>query len=222
MRCRHTTVLIVLVLSTATWGSVPEPLPTPLEQRIADDISGLQRGQQALQQQVSDLTMALEQHLIRLRHTLDQGAEGHQKRLDAFNDALHERLQETQTWLRWLLPLLGIVLLAIVGGTIALWTQRRIRDRRLQALQPSVDRLIELRPLLEALLQLRPTLEQIGALRPTIEQIADVQRSMSHLTGAQLGTQQLVGDLHHDVNVLLTHLQQVLQRLPEARDATRP
>jgi hypothetical protein len=85
-----------------------------------------------------------------------------------------------------------------------------------------VDRLIELRPLLEELLQLRPALEQIGALRPTMEQIADVKSTMGHLTGAQLGTQQLVGDLHHDVNVLLTHLQQVLQRLPEARDATRP
>jgi hypothetical protein len=222
MRSRHATVLIVLVLSTAPWGSATELLPTPVDQRLADDISGLKRGQDMLQQQVSDLTAALEQHLIRLRHTIDQGADGHQKRLDALNNALQERLDETQTWLRWLLPLLGIVLLAIVGGAIALWTQRRIRDRRLQALQPSVDRLIELRPLLEEFLQLRPTLEQIGALRPTIEQIADVKSSMGHLTGAQLGTQQLVGDLHHDVNVLLTHLQQVLQRLPEARDATRP
>ena len=222
MRSQHATVLIVLVLSTATWGTTPEPLPTPVDQRIADDISGLKRGQDTLQQQVSELTGALEQQLIRLRHTLDQGAEGHQKRLQAFNEALHERLQETQTWLRWLLPLLGITCLATVGGAIALWTQRRVRDRRLQALQPSVDRLIELRPLLEEFLQLRPTLEQIGALRPTIEQIGDVKSSMGHLTGAQLGTQQLVGDLHHDVNVLLTHLQQVLQRLPEARDATRP
>jgi hypothetical protein len=219
---RHATVLIVLVLSTATWGAAPEPLPTPVEQRIVDDIRGLQRGQQALQQQVSDLTVALEQHLIRLRHTLDQGAEGHQKRLDAFNDALHERLQETQTWLRRLMALLGLTFLAMVGGTIALWTQQRVSERRLQAIQPSVARLIELRPLLEELLQLRPTLEQIGALRPMIEQIADVKSSMGHLTGAQLGTQQLVGDMHHDVNALLTDLQQLLQRLPASRDATRP
>jgi hypothetical protein len=75
---------------------------------------------------------------------------------------------------------------------------------------------------LEALLQLRPTLEQIGALRPTIEQIADVKSSMGHLTGAQLGAQQLVWDMHHDVNALLTHLRHLLQRLPESRDAARP
>lgn len=193
MRSRHATVLIVLVLSTATWGSATEPLPTPVEQRIADDISGLKRGQDTLQQQVSDLTGALEQHLIRLRHTIDQGAEGHQKRLNALHDALQERLQETQMWLRLLLLLLGITCLASVGGAIAIWTQLRVHDRRLQAIQPSVDRLLELRPTLEELLQLRPTLEQIGALRPTIEQIADVKSSMGHLTGAQLGTQQLVG-----------------------------
>jgi hypothetical protein len=222
MRSQHATVLIVLVLSTATWGTTPEPLPTPVDQRIADDIHGLQRGQDTLQQQVSDLTVALEQHLMRLRHTIDQGSDGHQKRLNALHDALQERLQETQTWLRLFLPLLGLTFLAIAGGAIALWTQQRVSDRRLQAIQPSVDRLIELRPTLEELLHLRPTLEQIGALRPMIEQIADVKSSMGHLTGAQLGTQQLVGDMHHDVNALLTDLRQLLQRLPASRDATRP
>jgi hypothetical protein len=219
---RHATVLIVLVLSTATWGAAPEPLPTPVEQRIVDDISGLQRGQQALQQQVSDLTVALEQQLIRLRHTIDQWSDGHQKHLNALNNALQDRLHETQTWLRLLLPLLGIMFLAIVGGAIAIWKQMRVSDGRIQEIQPSVDRLIELRPLLEQFLQLRPTLEQIGALRPTIEQIADMKSSMGHLTGAQLGTQQLVGDLHHDVNELLTNLRQLLQRLPASREATRP
>jgi hypothetical protein len=222
MRYRHATVLIVLVLSVATWGSATEPLPTPADQRIADDISGLKRGQQALQQQVSDLRVALEQPLMRLRHTIDQGADGHQKRLDAMNTALQERLQETQTWLRWILPLLGIMCLAIIGGAIVLWQRMRVSEGRLQAIQPSVDRLIELRPLLEEFLHLRPTLEQIGALRPTIEQMAEVKSSMGHLTGAQLGTQQLVGDLHHDVNEVLTHLRQLLQRLPASRDATRP
>jgi hypothetical protein len=103
--------------------------------------------------------------------------------------------------------------LTIVGGAIAIWRQMRVSNGRIQAIQPSVDRLIELRPLLEAWLQLRPTLEQIGALRPTMEQMADVQSRMGHLTGAQLGTQQLVGDMHHDVNELLTNLRQVLQRL---------
>jgi hypothetical protein len=213
MRYRHATVLLVLVLSTATVGSAIEPLPTPVDSRIAAEISRLQEGQQALQQQVSDLRVALEQHLIRLRHTIDQWSDGHQKRLDALNHALQDRRHETQTWLRWILPLLGIMFLTIVGGAIAIWRQMRVSNGRIQAIQPSVDRLIELRPLLEAWLQLRPTLEQIGALRPTMEQMADVQSRMGHLTGAQLGTQQLVGDMHHDVNELLTNLRQVLQRL---------
>jgi hypothetical protein len=219
---RHATVLIVLVLSTATVGSATEPLLTPVDQRIAAEINGLQQGQHALQQQVSDLRGVLEQHLIMLRHTIDTWSDGHQKRLDALNNVLQDRMHDTHTWLRLILPLLGIVFLAIVGGAIAIWKQMRVSEGRIQAIQPSVDRLIELRPLLEEFLQLRPTLEQIGALRPTIEQMAEVKSSIGHLTGAQLGTQQLVGDMHHDVNEVLTNLRQLLQRLPASREAAQP
>jgi polyhydroxyalkanoate synthesis regulator phasin len=181
MQYLQASVLSLLVLSLAAWVYAAEQAPSTSDQEIAKAIVRLEEGQKFLQQQMNDLKTSIGENVNLLRQDMDKVYSGLQKRVDAVEDSLRERISDANALLRLIIPMLGAIFLAIAGGATVIWRQVGIiegRIERLKELQPSIERIIELQPSIERIIELQPSIERLVDFQASIEQLEGAQQEM--------------------------------------------